>query len=190
MKKRFALGLFSGMLMGLIVTVVIGIIMLPTIVDYVWFKNLGLSSPDIAERRIDTDTSRLYQMDLVASNGDTTNLSKFKDKLIFINFWATWCRPCIAEMPSIEKLQNELAGNPKVAIVLVSSEDLTIVKRFIDRTKFPLPFYTSKDRNTVFDRRVLPVTYIIHDNKIIYKHTGSADWSSSEVVDFIAERTK
>src|SRR5690606_14890870 len=84
---------------------------------------LGFYQPDIqTEIPVSTSESNYY-LDLVDANGNAIQLENLKGKVVFINFWATWCPPCIAEMPSIQKLYSEFESDEEVVFLLVEMDD-------------------------------------------------------------------
>lgn len=102
-------------------------------------------------------------------------------KVTFISYWATWCPPCIAELPSIEKLYADY-GN-KVDFILITNEEPDKVKRFLERKELNIPAVLPK-MNTpeqLFERSI-PTNYIIDKTgKIVIKEKGAADWNSAQV---------
>jgi thiol-disulfide isomerase/thioredoxin len=102
-------------------------------------------------------------------------------KVTFISYWATWCPPCIAELPSIEKLYADY-GN-KVDFVLITQEEPDKVKRFLERKELNVPavFPQMKTPEQLFERSI-PTNYIIDKTgKIVIKEQGAADWNSAKV---------
>ena len=125
---------------------------------------------------------------LITANGTEINLEeKFKDRVVFINFWATWCPPCIAEMPTIEKLYQKYKD--KIGFAMISSEYIGMIEDFRDRNKYTFPVYQiGIEIPAVFNLSVIPATFIISaDRKIALKHVGGADWSHEDVMNFLDE---
>jgi len=104
-------------------------------------------------------------MPLVSLGGEPANLKQFKGKVIFMNFWATWCAPCIAEMPNIQKMYDDTDPG-KVAVVMVSlDEDPETARAFIERKELTLPVYFLTGRRpAMYNSTVIPTTYIISAN--------------------------
>ncbi|MBW2409399.1 MAG: TlpA family protein disulfide reductase [Deltaproteobacteria bacterium] len=123
---------------------------------------------------------------LITANGAEINLEdQFKDQVVFINFWATWCPPCIAEMPTIEKLYQKYKD--KIGFAMISNEYIGMLEDFRNRNKYTFPVYQIEmDVPEVFDLNIIPATYIISpDRKIVLKHVGGADWSHEDVTNFL-----
>jgi thiol-disulfide isomerase/thioredoxin len=127
--------------------------------------------------------------------GQPVNLDSFKGKVVVLNFWATWCPPCIAEMPALDKLQSELGG-----------KDFTVVAVSTDRQgiKKSAPFYrragithldlyndTRGSLLDAFQGRSLPMTVLIdREGRIIGRMEGAANWDSTEAKALIAHYLK
>ncbi len=125
---------------------------------------------------------------LKTTNGTVINLEEtHKDKVVFINFWATWCPPCIAEMPTIEKLYQKYRD--KIAFACISSESIDTIREFIAKNNYTFPVYQIEmDIPMEFNLNNIPVTYIIsRDRKIALKHVGGADWSHATVMSYLNE---
>ena len=102
-------------------------------------------------------------------------------KATFISYWATWCPPCIAELPSIEKLYTDYGA--QVNFILITNEDSEVVTRFLEKKGYDLPVFISRMRtpDALYDNSI-PTNYIIDGTgKIIIKETGAADWDSEKV---------
>ncbi len=106
-------------------------------------------------------------------------------KVTFISYWATWCPPCIAELPSIEKLYADY-GN-KVTFLLITNEKTTTVEDFIERKKFNIPAVIPEiETPEKLRERTIPTTYIIDSRgKVIIKEQGAADWNSNKIRDLL-----
>lgn len=117
-------------------------------------------------------------------HGRMHSLADYRGKVVLVNFWATWCEPCLAEMPSIERLRRSLAGKPFEVLAVNLGEPLGRIDRFLE--KVPLGFPTLLDRDTVVAKawkaRVVPASYLIGpDGRIRYVHYGELDWASDAV---------
>lgn len=123
-----------------------------------------------------------YNWSLNGVNTKSVNFNDFEGKVIFVNFWATWCPPCRAEMPMIQELYNDYKG--KVSFVFVTSENLATVKAFFDKNGYDLPVYNSfsKPPQKFTETNSIPASYLIDKNgAILISKVGAADWSSKKV---------
>ncbi|MGM0498332.1 MAG: TlpA family protein disulfide reductase [Bacteroidota bacterium] len=118
---------------------------------------------------------------LKSSSGAKSSLNEHLDKPVFINFWATWCPPCRAEMPAIQKLYNKY--NESVNFLIVSNQDMATQQDFLKKNDYKLPVYqlTSKPEGA-FSYSVLPTTYMIsNEQKIIFEKEGAHNWNSKKI---------
>lgn len=142
-------------------------------------NRLFAGSPDeVAEakrEKISDYNWRLHKLD-----GTTTNFSEVKGEVIVLNFWATWCPPCVAEMPSFQKLYEDYGD--RVAFYFVSQEEEASLNRFLEKKEYTVPVYRSLTR--IPEQLVsnsLPTTYVIsRSGEIVVDKTGAADWNTEE----------
>lgn len=124
-----------------------------------------------------------FETELIGIYENTTdiNLKELKGKIIFINYWATWCPPCVAEMPSIQSLYSDYKD--KIAFVFITSDDKIKVTKFYKKNNYNLPTYNLNSAIAPeISTQSLPTTFIIDKNgKIVLKDTGASNWNSSKV---------
>ena len=121
-----------------------------------------------------------FNWNLKGINTTDYNFVNAKEKVIFINFWATWCPPCRAEMPAIQNLFD--LYKDKVEFIFVTNEDHNIVNTFLNEKKYTLPSYNQYDnRPKEFSVSSIPATYIINKKgEIVVHKIGPADWDSEK----------
>ena len=132
-----------------------------------------------------------YQWRLVDQEGNDFNFERKKGEVLFINFWATWCPPCVAEMPSLQKLYDDYGE--KVAFMFVVTKDNSErVTKFLKKKGYTIPVYYAKTKNPdVLTSKVLPTTYIINrDGRIIVAEIGATDWNSPKIRTLLEELLK
>ena len=118
-------------------------------------------------------------------DGRTANVANLDHTVLFVNNWATWCGPCIREMPDIENLVGAYEGQD-VAFVIVSDEGLEKVQGFVEDKGWELPVYVTEKRPPMFQTRAIPSTFILdEDRRVVYTHIGSAAWGDESAQDFI-----
>jgi thiol-disulfide isomerase/thioredoxin len=122
----------------------------------------------------------LYDM-----KGNEHKYSDLNKKPVFLNVWATWCPPCIAELPSIKDLHADYGQ--KVNFILVSNENPDVVKAFIEKNNYQnLDFYISKNLPQDFTTQSIPATFVIStDSKVVVNKKGAAKWNSSKMTNIL-----
>lgn len=107
------------------------------------------------------------------------------DRVLVLNFWATWCPPCVAEVPSIDALFARL--NDRVAFVCVSQEDPATLRRFRDAHGVRFPVYSREaDPPPAFDAPGVPATFLIAKGRtVVLRHVGGADWAHESVARYL-----
>jgi len=140
----------------------------------------GELSPATASPRVD-----LLLPDL---DGHDRRLDEFRGKVVLVNFWASWCMPCLAEMPSIQRLAARMDGKPFAVIGVNVGETDRRVRRAAERLRLGFPILLDRD-NAVFGRwgiKVLPTTYVLDRQGLVrYIGRGPLDWDGAEVVDLL-----
>ncbi|MBL4605042.1 MAG: TlpA family protein disulfide reductase [Flavobacteriaceae bacterium] len=143
-------------------------------------KIFGMFSPsEVGEKsRI---TLEDYHWELTNHKGESYNLNEAKGKVVFINLWATWCPPCIAEMPSMQELYNDYQD--KVLFLFVSNEGQNKVASFFKKKEYNLPsFYPESEIPKELYSKTIPATYIIDKRgTIVIDKSGAANWNGSSV---------
>jgi thiol-disulfide isomerase/thioredoxin len=123
-------------------------------------------------------------------SGQEQNLAAYAGKVVFLNFWATWCGPCRAEIPSMEKLYLEL-GNEAFAIIAVNSQEAgTEVAGFVENIgmSFPVLLDTDGRVGAAYSVRAIPTTYIIDpQGYILGRMVGTRDWFTSEIISLVRD---
>jgi thiol-disulfide isomerase/thioredoxin len=127
-----------------------------------------------------------YQMDAQTLAGETVGFSRFSGKVLILNFWATWCGPCVAEMPSLARLRDATA-DLDVTMACVTREDQPVVEKFIEKRGIDVPIYLLRgDLPECFVSRAIPATYILdRTGQVALRHLGAAKWDDGRVVSFV-----
>jgi thiol-disulfide isomerase/thioredoxin len=123
---------------------------------------------------------------LTDASGNAVELSDFRGKLVVLNLWATWCEPCLREMPSLDRLQahfgdriavlavSEDRGGAKIAKPFIAKLGLKSVKVYVD---------PKSEVGHAFDVRGLPTSFLIdHEGKVLGRVEGGADWDSAKML--------
>lgn len=138
-----------------------------------------LTTPASTIQPAPTPTSFLGKIKLNDLNGQSVDLEQYQGKIIILNLWATWCRPCIAEMPDLIEMEQSLSDD--FILIAASDEDLTKINRFLEKRPFALNILqleTSMDQLGVYS---LPTTLVIgREGELLETLVGAREWNSPE----------
>jgi thiol-disulfide isomerase/thioredoxin len=114
--------------------------------------------------------------------GNLVELSDYKGKRVLLNFWATWCRPCIEEMPSLLKAEAALA-NENYVFVLASDQSIEKIKAFKEKKGFDFRYLKFNGAMADFAINALPATFIYNETgELIQRIDGATAWDSPEII--------
>ena len=112
------------------------------------------------------------------------DLKQYEGKTVFINFWATWCKPCIEEMPSIEKVQN-IMKNEDLVFLLASGESAEEIDAFRNAHDYKFN-YARIENSEELGIQVLPTTFIFNpEGKLVFSEAGNRKWDDKNNIDMI-----
>jgi cytochrome c biogenesis protein CcmG/thiol:disulfide interchange protein DsbE len=121
-------------------------------------------------------------IELIDINKNKIKLSELSGAVVFINFWATWCEPCINELPSIEELSKLTSGNPKFKLItILFKDDESSAFNFMKENGYTFPIYLNPEGSAAknFGITGVPETFIIDKKGILRnKIIGPAEWDS------------
>ncbi len=145
------------------------------------FLFLFLIAPPLLAKTQDSAAPDFTLTDL---HGKKVSLSGFRGKVVILNFWATWCGPCEAEMPSLNNLYREFKSKGLVVIAISVDQSETSVLSFIAEKKLAFPVLLDKNKEVYFDSYAvmgLPTTFIIdRSGVLVEKIMGEQEWYSPE----------
>ena len=148
----------------------------------------GLLQPEMTINDTGNAKQNLGNVSFKNSDGQQVQLSDWKGKVVFLNFWATWCPPCIAEMPSIGALHEKYRDHPDIVFAMVDMDaDFKKSLAFMEKRQLELPVYVPATAipPALFEGS-LPTTVILgKDGQIVFRHVGGADYSKAKVFEFI-----
>ena len=132
---------------------------------------------------------RVPDFSLKDLTGKKVEIKQYKGKIIFLNFWATWCGPCKEEMPSLEVMHRQFKGENFVLMTIsVDYEGLKPVQEFLNKQHYTFPVLLDPNGETLdlFEVKGIPTTFIIDKKgRVIGRAIGPRDWKSPEVFSLI-----
>lgn len=150
--------------------------------------SIGLFQPDVSHANPPAPAGVAKEVRFQDYNGMVLDLSEQKGKVVFINFWATWCPPCIAEMPAIQQLYDQFRSDSRVVFIMADMDnDPAKAKAFLNKKGLDLPLYAPASQlPPSLYTGTLPTTVILDKSgNVTFHHEGAADYSNPEVAEFI-----
>jgi thiol-disulfide isomerase/thioredoxin len=137
-----------------------------------------------ADLRAQFASERSYPLSLplVTLDGRPANLSQFRGKVVLVNLWASWCPPCLAEMPGLQALYQKV-DTSKVAFVLISlDENQNKARALLKRKHYTMPvFFPAAGLPAPFNSPSIPYTVILTpQGRVADRHSGMADYDTPE----------
>ena len=147
--------------------------------------NTGIMNAQIeAENRVTISENTFQNFVFVDNQGIQHSLSEFKGQVIFLNFWATWCPPCRAELPSITNLYHKMENKEGIKFLFLSYEKQEVVHAFAADFGTDIPFsFLTFTVPVELNPPGLPTTFVIDKSgRIASQTTGMANWDSDDFI--------
>jgi len=128
-----------------------------------------------------------YNFRVVDQDGTLIMGDDLKGKTVFINLWATWCPPCVAEMPDINKLYNEIASEDIVFLMISLDDDFEKAKTFVDKKgyDFDIHKFASTPPSSLYSK-IIPTSFVLSpDGNIVVRKEGMAKYNSKSFREFL-----
>ncbi len=126
----------------------------------------------------------------VQDSDRTVSLSDLKGKVVVLNFWATWCPPCVEEMPSLIQMQQRMKDNGVIVLAVSVDDDQNSYQKFLRDNRVNLLTVRDADQksNHLYGTFKFPETYIIDRNGVVRrKFIGPVDWTQADVLDYLSK---
>lgn len=148
----------------------------------------GNSRPDTSSESATVAEVTLAKLKLRDLEGRELDLSALTGKRVFVNFWATWCKPCLAEMPSIDHA-TELLADKNVIFIAASDEKLERIENFKQKSGYRFDILSTGADLSTLGVFALPATFIFDEQgELVYKEAGAREWDSEESLELIMKR--
>jgi cytochrome c biogenesis protein CcmG, thiol:disulfide interchange protein DsbE len=122
-------------------------------------------------------------LDLADANGERHRLADYRGKVVLVNFWATWCEPCLEELPSIERLRASLANRPFAVLAVEMGGSARTAAETAAKLGLRFPLLVDRDSTAGAAWRVefLPASFLVdRRGNVVFRHPGEMDWSSAK----------
>lgn len=151
-----------------------------------------VSCKDAKENAAVSDKKGEIQLDniqLVNLSGEKIDWTRFKGKTVFINFWATWCGPCLKEMPSIEKAM-EILKDKNIEFLFASDESVDVIEKFKKGNNYSFNYVHILNQEEL-NIMALPTTFIFSSKgKLVFNEPGLRYWDRNENIDILLNAIK
>jgi len=140
-------------------------------------------------------TDSVYQLEYPSPDGKSVSMESFKGKVVLLNFWATWCPPCIKEMPSMQRLRDKVGTEDFEIVAINVGESADAVDAFLMARDPELTFPILLDENGSAFKKLgvmgLPSTYLFSaEGELLETIVGGREWDDSNHVDMVREAIK
>jgi cytochrome c biogenesis protein CcmG, thiol:disulfide interchange protein DsbE len=118
------------------------------------------------------------------------SLSQYRGQVVVLNFWATWCAPCVEELPSLVEMQRRMKGKGVTVLAVSVDVDEGAYRRFVKDHNVNLLTVRDPDQksNSLYGTSKFPETYVIDRNGVMRrKFIGAVDWTEPEITDFLGK---
>ncbi len=125
------------------------------------------------------------------ANGGKASLADFNGKFLILNFWATWCSPCLKEMPDLDQVYQSLGPKKLVVLAVSMGENRERVRKFLKKRKYSFPVMTDPDMDItrLYGVRNIPITYLVDPSGVIIgRALGPREWSEPKLLKFYRSR--
>jgi peroxiredoxin len=130
---------------------------------------------------------RAPEFSILTDQGRRVTPVSFGGKVLVLNFWATWCAPCVQEIPSLNEFQKRFAQSGVVVVAISVNKNEQSYKAFLDRIH--VAFETARDPaadiSAEYGTFQYPETYIIKDGRIVRKFANAEDWTADEMTQYV-----
>ena len=124
---------------------------------------------------------------ITTDQGKQITQQSFGGKLLVLNFWATWCAPCVQEIPSLDQFQQKYAAKGVVVVAISVDKNPNKYKSFLE--KIPVSFETARDPNANISAQYgtfqYPETYLIKDGRVVRKYGNWENWTDDNITHYV-----
>jgi thiol-disulfide isomerase/thioredoxin len=124
---------------------------------------------------------------ITTDQGSKITPDSFGGRLLVLNFWATWCAPCVQEIPSLNLFQQKYAGKGVVVVAISVDKNPDKYKAFLE--KIPVSFSTARDPGADISNQYgtfqYPETYLIKDGRVMHKYGNAENWTDDDITHYV-----
>jgi len=146
----------------------------------------GIMQPSIDEEdKVAAD----YGFTLINTEGQRIPFKEYENKVVFVNIWATWCPPCVAEMPDIQDMYEEMKEEGIEFVFISVDDDFQKAKDFVNRKEFDFPIYQlASQLPSVYESQAIPTTYVISpQGEVVVTKSGMAKYNTKKFKKYLKD---
>ena len=155
---------------------------------------IGFFKPEIPKSRSGDKPEPAPAMLVQNTAGETFDLQQQKGKVVFINFWATWCPPCLAELPSINTLYQKIKADTNIVFVTVDVDNnLVKSSQFLKDKGYTFPVYGGDEShvpNSLFGEGIPTTLVVDKQGNVVFRHLNRANYAGEEFIKFVSDLGK
>ncbi|MFN4763458.1 TlpA family protein disulfide reductase [Gillisia sp. Q332] len=154
----------------------------------------GIMNPDLDKKDdpavIENNPQADFSMKLINSKGEQVAMEELRGKVIFMNIWATWCPPCVAEMPGINKLYKDVDKENVAFIMLSVDQDFQKAIDYNNRKGYDFEVYEAVGgMPQMYHSQSIPTTYVIDsEGNLVLTHMGMGDYNTKDFKEFLEDQ--
>lgn len=154
----------------------------------------GIMNPDLDKKDdiavLENYPQADFSLNLINSKGEQVAMEELRGKVIFMNVWATWCPPCIAEMPGINKLYKDVDKENVAFIMLSVDQDFQKAIDYNNRKGYDFEVYkTTGGMPQMYNSQSIPTTYVIDsEGNLVLTHMGMGDYNTKDFKKFLEDQ--
>ena len=171
----------KGRIVNILILIFLGLLIFTPIGFHtkVFINRIISFNPEVLDEAERRELSS-FDWQLYSRSGNVVDLSDSQGEVIFVNIWATWCPPCVAEMPDLENLYKDY--KEEVVFLFVAHDQQDKVDQFLQKHQYDIPVYFDMEQPPAeLQSNSLPTTYILsRDGSIAVAEKGSANWNGKK----------
>ena len=155
---------------------------------------VGFYKPRVPDDKAGTKPIPAPVLLLQNSAGNLVDVRQFKGKVVFVNFWAVWCPPCLAELPSVDNLHSRFKNDPNIVFIMVDIDNnLPRASKMLAGRGYDLPVYATPTNKPAgqFSPESIPTTLVIDkEGNLAFNERHTANYNDDKFAAFLEQLTK
>lgn len=162
-----------------------GLLIVGAGLGFIWANKPVTSAATVASLAADTPVRAAPNFTLKTLSGETVSLTDYRGQVVLVNFWASWCPPCVAELPTLHQFYLSHKSDGFVVLAVNAEENEPTIRQFVEQNgyTFPVLVDSAATAANAYDVRAIPASFIVDQNgNIQYIHRGEIDTQTLKTV--------